>query len=246
MKQFMRRSSYVIIGVLALLAVVTYSLAQEKKLPWKDKDFEAYLTLKGISFFNGPDGGVYADSIRSDSLYDNYYLDFIKYEKKVQLEANPYLKLDKVYIDYNNAGYIEFFIYSDQETFCMTVESVYSDKFSISKNGVVKILKPIYVEHYGEYKIEDNIIKSRKYISPPVNKYNYLNGTIKNDTIHFTEKFTGTSVVEYKKQWLTKTRKTDSKIIYEPTLKAEKKSYILHLVAYKVTGEFTVEALKEK
>lgn len=226
-----------------LLIFVTSISAQEKKLTWKNEDFEAYLTSKNIVFKNKADGSVYSDSIKD--LYKQYFLDFVKYNMKLQLEANPYLKVNEVYAVYNNPGSIDLVVYTDEETVCLQRFMIDGEFLSFPENGVVKILKPIRVRQFGFFKIEENnLILQNKYYSSSQVRYNYLSGTVKNDTIQFTKKYWSKNLHSFEKSKWSSVKKVDFKMIHQPGLKAEK--YYYEILYYKVTGEFYLEALKDK
>jgi hypothetical protein len=144
-------------------------------------------------------------------------------------------------VHYRNPTSVEFIVYSDEETFCIsTLDLDIDDKIlSFPKNGEVKVLQPIQVIHFGTYEITGNILKTRKRHKTPYKEwYEYLNGSIKNDTIYFTEKYDGADHYKFKKNWLAKTRKTDVKEVYQPNLKARKYKNGVGLICYEVTGEF--------
>jgi hypothetical protein len=174
----------------------------------------------------------------------DYYDDFFEYKqekKKQALISNPYLKVNQVYVHYRNSHSVEFSVYSDERTFCLSTFDLDMDGqiLSFPENSIVTVLKPIKVAHYGTYELTDNFLKTRKRSKTPFNEwYDYLNGNIKNDTIHFTEKYVGTSDHKFKKKWLAKTRKEDLKEIYQPNLEAVKYVNENGLIYFMVTGEF--------
>lgn len=199
----------------------------------RDKAFVEYLQANNIPFKK-----------LSDSVFNSHYGNFLKYEKTIKLEKNPYLKVNEVYVHYRTPTSVEFAIYSDQGTVCLSTSDLNIDGRTLSFpiNGVVKVLDVIKVEDFGNFDITGNDIKTRKRNKTPFREwYDYVNGTIKNDTIYFTKKFVGTDDYKFKKKWLTKTRKTDFKEIYQPNLKARKYINGAGLINYEVTGEFNVE-----
>ncbi|WP_131368667.1 hypothetical protein [Chryseobacterium luteum] len=179
----------------------------------------------------------------NDSIFSAHYGDFLNYEKKIKLESNPYLKINKVYVHYRTPASVEFIIYSDKETFCISTSDLDIDGkvLSFPENGIIKVLQPITVEDFGDFEVTGNIIKTRKRHTTPFNQwYDYVSGTIKNDTIYFTEKFIGKEKT-FEKKTFAKTKKTDFKEVYQPGLKTRKYTNGAGLISYEVTGEFNVE-----
>lgn len=230
--------SIVIIFMFLLCSCVT-----GKKLPWENKRFEAYLTARDIEFIKQQDGDLYNEL--GESFYETKHYDgFIANEKKLRLDANPYIKINKVYVHYRTPTSVEFVIYSDDERFCLSTFDLDMDGkiLSFPENGIVKVLEPIVVKDFGGFRINENNIIERTYNKSPYKKwYNYLEGTITNDTIHFTKKYVGTNMNKYKKRWLSKTRKANSMIIYQPNLKAKKYKDEYDFPYFEVTGEFKVD-----
>lgn len=227
-----------------ILSLLLVGCSLNKKGSWENKNFETYLVNKNVSFKKQSNGYLYSNS--NESLYDKYYSDFLKNEKKQMLEANPYLKINKVYVYFLTPTSVEFKIYSDRGTFCLSTFDLEMDGkvLSFPENGKVKVLKPIKVEHFGTYEIVDNVIKTRKRRISPFNEtYYYVNGIIKNDTIHYTEKYIGKEK-KFEKKLLSKTRKEDFKEIYQPSLKVVQYKAGKFLVSYEITGEFNVEKVK--
>ncbi|QDP84751.1 hypothetical protein FNJ88_03985 [Chryseobacterium sp. SNU WT5] len=197
-----------------------------------DKQFEAYLRLKNIPFKE-----------LNDSIYSAHFSKFLDDELKQKLVRNPYLKINKVYMRHITPTSVEFSIYSDKGTFCISTFDLKMDGKTLSfpENGVVKILEPIQVEDFGDFKIENNIIKTRKRQKSPFREtYYYVNGTIKNDTISFTEKYIGKEH-KFEKKLFAKTRKVNKKEVYQPALKVVQYKVGKFLVSYEVTGEFRIE-----
>ncbi|MCH4830941.1 MULTISPECIES: hypothetical protein [Flavobacterium] len=217
----------------------------QKKGSWEDKGFEDFLTKKNILFKKKENGYLYSE--KSKSLYDDYFADFLKYETKTKLEKNPYLKVNKVYVHYRTSNSVEFSVYSDEETFCLSDYDLDMDGKILSlpdENGIVKVIKPIVVSYFGDFEITNNIIKTRRHSRSPFNEwYDYVEGKISNDTIYLSKKYWGKAKNNYKfkKYWLAKTRKTNIKEIYQPTLKAEKFKNSYGLTCFRVTGEFLVK-----
>ncbi len=176
-----------------------------------------------------------------------HFKDFLTYQdsiKKQNLINSPSLKVNQVYVHYRTNNSVEFSVYSDEGTFCVSTFDLDMDGkiLSIPDNGIVKVIKPIRVEDFGDFEITNNFIKTRKRSKTPFKEwYDYVNGTIKKDTIHFIEKYIGTNRYKFKKKWLTKTRKTDIKEIYQPTLKATKYKDRYNIVYFMIAGEFNVK-----
>ncbi len=169
----------------------------KKQKQYKDERnaaFKEYLNAQKIPFKE-----------LNDSVFSAYYGDFLYYEKKLKLESNPYLRVNKVYIHYITPASVQFVVYSDEETFCLSTSDLDMDGkiLSFPENGIVKVLQPVYLQYFGDYKLTDNTIKTRKSReSPHTETYYYVNGSIKNDTIHFTERYEGKSKSLRKKHLL--------------------------------------------
>ena len=181
---------------------------------------------------------------KNDSSFVHFE-NFIAYKdsiKKQSLITNQILKVNKVYIHYRTSNSVEFSVYSDEETFCLSSYDLDMDDKILTlpdENGIVKVIKPIIVEDFGDFEITNNIIKTRKRSKTPFNEwYDYVEGTIKNDTIYLSKKYWGKHPYKFKKNWLAKTRKTNYKKIYQPTLKAVKFKNNSGLTCFEVTGEF--------
>lgn len=226
--------------ILFLIVFLLFSNCDSQKLSSGsnaqiESAFKKYLTAQKISYN--------LDKI-ADSTYDAHFTNFLKYERTQKLESNRYLKINKVYVHYRTPNSVEFIIYSDMETFCISTYDLDIDGKTLSfpENGVVKVLKPIQVEDYGDYEITANVIKTRKRHKTPYDiSYDYLNGTIKNDTIYLTEHYVGKTDKKFKKKWMSKSDKEDYKQIYQPNLKARQYKIGEVLVSYEVTGEFNIE-----
>lgn len=232
----MKRNKIIILLSIFLLFCNCNSQNQSAKkqqyIDERDAAFKEYLVKKNIPFKE-----------LSNAIFDNYYSDFTSDKLKQKLESNPYLKVNKVYVYYRTPTSVEFSIYSDKGTFCLNTFDLDIDGkiLSFPENGVIKILEPIKVEDFGDFEIVDNVIKTRKRrISPFKETYYYVNGTIKNDTIHYTEKYIGREK-KFEKKLLSKTLKSDIKEIYQPNLKAVQYNVGRFLVSYEVTGEFNIE-----
>ncbi|MFK7004904.1 hypothetical protein BZL53_03780 [Flavobacterium columnare] len=179
-----------------------------------------------------------------------HFEDFLTYKdsiKKQNLINNQTLKVNKVYVHYRTPNSVEFSVYSDEERFCLSSYDLDMDGKILSlpdENGIVKVIKPIIVKYFGDFEITNNIIKTRRHSRSPFNEwYDYVEGKISNDTIYLSKKYWGKAKNNYKfkKYWLAKTRKTNIKEIYQPTLKAEKFENSYGLTCFRVTGEFLVK-----
>ncbi|RVU90335.1 hypothetical protein EH230_05160 [Flavobacterium columnare] len=179
-----------------------------------------------------------------------HFENFLAYKdsiKKQNLLDNPFLKVNQVYVHYRTPNSVEFSVYSDKETFCLSDYDLDMDGKILSlpdENGIVKVVKPIIVKYFGDFEITNNIIKTRRHSrSPFAEWYDYVEGKISNDTIYLSKKYWGKAKKNYKfkKYWLAKTRKTNIKEIYQPNLKAVKYKNKSGLTCFEVTGEFSVE-----
>ncbi|MBE8726790.1 hypothetical protein [Flavobacterium hungaricum] len=188
-----------------------------------------------------------------DTLKTKHYHDFVEFkeeQKRKELINNPYLKLNHVYTFHHYTRgqevgtfiekpkeFITFVIYSVEGTFCLSSSELGGEYLSFSENGIIKIKKPILIEYFGNFELTDNFLKTRKRNKTPYKEwYDYLNGTIKNDTIFFTEKFVGQKY-EFKKKWTSKTRKANLTEIYQPNLSVTKYINKSGIVSFTVTGE---------
>lgn len=235
------KKNKILVFLLIIFCFNACASQNKKRGSWENKDFETYLTCKNVSYKKQENGYLYSES--NESLYDKYYSDFLRYEKKRDLENNPYLKINKVYVRFITPTSVEFSIYSDRGTFCINSFDLDIDGkvLSFPENGKIKVLEPIKVEHFGDFELVNNILKTRKRQISPLNEtYYYVNGTIKNDTIHFTEAYIGKEK-KFEKKLLVKTHKEDFKEIYQSSLKAVQYKIGEVLVSYEVTGEFNIE-----
>lgn len=236
-----KKLNRILVFLFALYCFSSCKSQNKKRGSWENKNFEIYLTNNKIAYKKQENGFLYNDS--KESIYDKYYSDFLKYEKKQELEKNPYLKINKVYVRFRTPTSVEFSIYSDRGTFCINSFDLDIDGkvLSFPENGKIKILEPIKIEHFGDFEIANNILKTRKRRISPFNEtYYYVNGTIKNDTIHFTEAFIGKEK-KFEKKIFAKKHDEDFKEVYQPDLKAEQYKIGKTLVSYEVTGEFSVK-----
>lgn len=180
----------------------------------------------------------------NNSVYSAHYSAFLDDELKQQFDKNQYLRVNKVYVNYITYDSVEFSVYSDTGVFCLSTFDLDMDgqMLSVPQNGVVKVLHPITVEFFGDFELRDNILKTRKRSKTPFKEwYDYVNGIIKDDTIHFTEKYVGPNNYKFKKKWLAKTRKEDFITIYQPNLIATKHVNEYGLIYYTITGEFSLK-----
>ncbi|MDR6920508.1 hypothetical protein [Chryseobacterium sp. 2987] len=228
------RINKIVVLLLILFCFESCNSQTKKQKQYKDERnaaFKEYLNAQKIPFKE-----------LNDSIFSAYYGDFLFYEKKLRLESNPYLKVNKVYIHYITPASVQFVVYSDEETFCMSTVDLDMDGkiLSFPENGVVKVLQPINLQYFGDYELAGNIIKTRKSRESPYKEtYYYVNGSIKNDTIHFTERYEGKSK-KFEKKILAKKHKEDFTEVYQPGLSARKFINNANLVSYEVTGEFNI------
>lgn len=221
--------------LLVLFCFESCSSQTKKQKQYKDERnaaFKEYLNAQKISFKE-----------LNDSIFSAYYGDFLFYEKKLKLESNPYLKVNKVYIHYITPASVQFVVYSDEETFCMSTVDLDIDGkiLSFPENGVVKVLQPVNLQYFGDYELTNNTIKTRKSrVSPDKETYYYVNGSIKNDTIYFMERYEGKSK-KFEKKVFAKKHKDNFKEVYQPGLTARKFINNANLISYEITGEFKIE-----
>lgn len=244
-KKIKMKMNRIVVFLIILFCFNSCNSQTKKRRSWENKNFETYLTNKNIAFKKQENGYLYTES--NESLYDQYYSDFLDDELKVKLEKNPYLKINKVYVHYRTPTSVEFSIYSDRGSFCLSTFDLDIDGkiLSFPENGIVKVLEPIIVEDFGDFEITGSIIKTRKrQISPYNETYYYVNGTVNNDTIHYTERYIGKEK-KFEKKTLAKSHKEDFKEIYQPGLKAVQYKVGKYLVSYEVTGEFQMEYAKQ-
>ena len=80
--------------------------SQPKKLPWKDQEFEDYLTSINVPFkINEETGKV--SGIDGTKLYDKYYSDFLEDEIKNSQKGITNLKSNKAYFSYYANDFLE-------------------------------------------------------------------------------------------------------------------------------------------
>lgn len=237
--------------VLCLFVCILFNSCKTSKPKWYEDNtvnipFREYLITTNK---------IDANTMMNGKLYDDYYSDFLDYKTKQQLENNPFLKVNKVYIYYNeteiqtfgifienNKQPITFVVYSDEGRFCLNTFDISAPFFSVIENGMVKLGKPIYIEDFGDFEIKGSFIKTRKRHKTPLKEwYDYVNGTIKNDTIHFTEKYVGKSLYKFNKRWLATTHKENFREVYQPNLKAVKYKDKYGFTYFSVTGDFSVK-----
>ncbi|WP_407405827.1 hypothetical protein [Chryseobacterium sp.] len=105
------------IDFLLLLFLFFFTNCNSQKVADKDQQefngkvdlaFKEYLIAKKIKFKK-----------LNDSIYSAYFLEYLQDESKQELEKNPYLKINKVYVRFRTPTSVEFSIYSDRGTFCI-------------------------------------------------------------------------------------------------------------------------------
>ncbi|OXA86004.1 hypothetical protein [Flavobacterium hercynium] len=181
------------------------------------------------------------DAVINDSYYDKYFLQYLDYETKNHISSNPYLKVNNVYSYLKNNGnsYI-FSIFADDGRFYTGTYTIDSEYLTATVNGTIKLKQLIKLKRHGLFEIENNILKTRRFIITPFKEwYESDTGYIKNDTLHFTAIYKSKKY-EYKKKWLSKTHKTHFIHKYQPKLIATKiKDSRTGLDVFMVEGEFT-------
>ncbi|OOB84193.1 hypothetical protein BZL53_03750 [Flavobacterium columnare] len=160
----------------------------------KDTPFKRYLIQTNKIDINTKMNG---------KLYDDYYSEFLKYETKTELEKNPYLKVNQVYTFYSETRTqtfgtfidegvqsVTFVIYSDEGRFCLSTFDLSKNPFTAPENGIIKLTKPVVVEDFGGFEITNDKIKTKKRNKTPFKEwYDHVNGYVKDDTIHFINKY---------------------------------------------------------
>jgi hypothetical protein len=218
--------------------------SQPKKLPWKDQDFEDYLTSINVPFKVDEKTGK-VSGIDGAKLYDKYNSDFMDNRTKKRLESNPYLKVNKVYVHYRSYDSFDIYVFGTNEQFSMKYNaSVDGKKFELTPEGYVKTKQSVLISNYGDFEIKENIIKTRRYSkSPHAEWYDYVNGTVKNDTIFMTEAYQGKDTYSFKKHWAASRKKRDFKLIYQPNFKVWVTT--THgstvLTSFVIEGEFSIK-----
>jgi hypothetical protein len=188
--------------ILSLFIFVFFNSCKTRIIKYDGKSdiaFKEYLKVSNIEYKE-----------LNDSIYSKYYSKYLKDELKQKFDKNPYLKTNQVYVHYRTNDSVEFSVYSDEGVFCFSTFDLDMDGkiLSIPKNGIVKVLHPVPVEFFGDFELINDFIRTRKRSKTPFNEwYDYVNGSIKNDTIHFTEKYVGTNDHKFRKKWLAKLEK---------------------------------------
>lgn len=228
-------------NIIILLLLLTFSNCGTKKIDVND-EYRSYQIAKGL------DPGIKRPF--------QHFKDFLTYQdsiKKQNLLNSKILKVNQVYIYYSETviqtfgTFIEegkqsvtFVIYSDEGLFCLSTFDLSSKYFGIPENGVIKLLKPIVVNYFGDFEITNDFIKTRKRNKTPFKEwYDYVNGSVKNDTINFTETYIGKGN-KFEKKMLAITHKTNFKEVYQTNLKTEKLKDQYGLIYFRVTGEFNI------
>jgi len=219
---------------------------QPKKLPWKNQEFEDYLTSINVSFkVKEETGEVYSLDNDVNKLYDKYYSGFIKHDRRISLENNPYLKVNKVYVDFRSYDSFDIYVFGNDGQFGMKYNAKVDGKnFELTTDGYVKTKQPVLISNFGDFEIKDDFLKTRKYSkSPYAEWYDYVNGTVKNDTIFMTEAYQGKDTYSFKKHWTASRKKRDYKIIYQPNFKiwVTKAHGTTVLTSFVIEGEFSTK-----
>ncbi len=227
-----------------ILVLVLGCSTQPKKLPWKDKDFEDYLTSINIPFrVDEKTGKTYSDN--NIKFYDKYYSDFIKYERRIRLESNPFLKVNQVYVRYRSYDSFDIYVFGNDEQFGRIFNArVDGINFELTTDGYVKTKQPVLISNFGDFEIKDDFLKTRRYSKSPYSIwYDYVNGTVRNDTIFMREAYIGKDTYSFKKHWLASRKKIDFKLIYQPNFKIRITSVYDSsvLTSFVIEGEFSIK-----
>ena len=166
--------------------------------------------------------------------------EIIKNEEKI---TQSFFKINGVYSELTKNNYYNLYFFNSENN------TVYFSKFKIN-DTINKVNKPrLEITVYGEYKIEDNIIKIKQDIEKKVrvSSRNFLEsivftfplpapraakreitvidkeiiteGEVKEDTIFINKMYVGTKKLNFKKKNLSKTHTINSILIYEPNFK---------------------------
>ncbi len=164
----------------------------------------------------------------------------IKNEEKI---TQSFFKINGVYSELTKNNYYNLYFFNSENN------TVYFSKFKIN-DTIDNVNKPILkISVYGEYEIEDNIIKIRQDIEKKVkvSNRNFLEsivftfplpapraarsditvidkeiiteGEVKEDTIFINKMYAGTKKINFKKKKISKTHTINSILIYEPNFK---------------------------
>lgn len=235
--------TYILIFLSA--SALFYSCKITKESGYTDSEFKQYLIVNNIININ---------TLMNDKLYDDYYSVY-KYDKiKRKLESNPFLKVNQVYIYYSETKTITFgtfieegvqsvtfVIYSDEGRFGLSTFDLNKNSFTAPENGIIKLKKSVIVEDFGGFEITNDQIKTKKRNKTPYKEwYDHVNGYVKNDTIHFTNKYIGKEY-KFEKKWNAIKRKINFNEVYQPNLKVVKYKSKSGLTCFEVTGEFSVK-----
>jgi hypothetical protein len=177
-----------------------------------------------------------------------HFEDFLEYRdsiKKQDLINNPYLKVNKVYVHYRSYDSFDIYVFGTNEQFSMKYNASVDDKnFELTPEGYVKTKQSVLISNYGGFRLNDDFLQTRRYSkSPHAEWYDYVNGTIKNDTIFMTEAYQGKDTYSFKKHWAASRKKRDYKIIYQPNFKVWVTT--THgstvLTSFVIEGEFSIK-----
>lgn len=160
------------------------------------------------------------DPIKVNDLdyYDDYF-DFKKEQKAKALQNNIHLKVNSIYI-YEGPNLITFCIFSDEGKVYLNRINKSDSEFIVKSLGNFYTIKQkIKLDFLGNFALQDSIIRVSRNERSLYGKewdecdFGYANG----DIIHFVQNY-NTKKFDYKKKWLAKTRKTDYKFLYQPTI----------------------------
>lgn len=185
------------------------------------------------------------DTIKANDLdyYDDFY-EFEKQQKRKDLSVNQYLKTNKLYVYQGGSKKITFCVFSDDGNEYLT--RIYkADSLILTKpeNGIVKLKQALRLEFLGNFELTDTVIKISRNIRELSGKeYNECDvGILQKDTLRLIENY-DTKIFSYKKKWLTKTYRTNYKLVYQPDLKAIRiEATKTRNPSYLIEGSFKVE-----
>jgi len=175
-----------------------------------------------------------------------HFEDYLVYRdsiKKQDLINNPYLKVNKVYVEYRSYDSFDIYVFGNDGQFGMKYNAKVDGKnFELTTDGYVKTKQPVLISNYGDFEINDDFLKTRRYSKSPYSEwYDYVNGIVKNDTIFMTEAYQGKDTYSFKKYWLASRKKRDYKIIHQPNFKVRVTSNSVDLTSFVVEGEFSIK-----
>ena len=195
-------------------------------------------------FKHDPDFVKYLENINidveklNDSNYTDYYVEFIRFERKKNLHANKFLKVDKVYMYNRSEDSFTFTVFGSNGT--IHIATVHLGEYLELNDKTVTLKKRVPLRCIGDFELKNDIIKVSRSEKTPFKEWTENDvGYIKNDTVVYTETYIAKKY-EYKKKWLATTHKTNFRFGYQPTLIANFYEYG-HIGEYEVSGSFPVQ-----